>query len=80
MLPMLLRLLLPSDLDCASDRGLVSEFSRRSMPFIAYETGYVKYEDERSGVDRCEGGDVCEGGVRYGGDEGGLVEGAMDGS
>jgi hypothetical protein len=74
MLPMLLRLLLPSDLDCASDRGLVSEFSRRSMPFIAYETGYVKYEDERSGVDRCEGG------VRYGGDEGGLVEGAMDGS
>jgi hypothetical protein len=79
MLPMLLRLLVPSDLDCASDWGLVSVFSRRSIPLIAYETGYVKYEDERLGVDRCDGGDVCEGGERYGGDEGGSVEG-MDGN
>lgn len=34
-LPMLLRLLLPPDLDCASDFGLVSVFSRRSMPETA---------------------------------------------
>jgi hypothetical protein len=74
MLPMLLRLWLPlSDLECASNWGLVSVFSRRSMPFTAYETGYVKYEDERLGVDRCEGGE------RYGGDKGGSVEGGMDG-
>jgi hypothetical protein len=34
-LPMLLRLLLFSDLDCASDLGLVSVFSRRRMPETA---------------------------------------------
>jgi hypothetical protein len=80
MLPMLLRLLwlVPSDLDCASDWALLSVFSRRSMPFTAYETGYVKYEDERLGVDPCEAGDVCESGERYGGDKGGSVEGGMD--
>jgi hypothetical protein len=39
MLPTLLRLLLFSDLDCASDLGLVSVFNRRRMPDTAYDTG-----------------------------------------
>jgi hypothetical protein len=34
------------------DAGLESVLSRRRMPDIAYETGYVKYEDERVGVER----------------------------
>jgi hypothetical protein len=70
MLLVLLRLLLPSDLDCTSDWGLVSVFSRRSIPDTAYETGYVKYEDERLGVVRCEGGEVWEDCVREGGEAG----------
>lgn len=32
-------LLLLSDLDCASERGLASVLSRRRMPETAYETG-----------------------------------------
>jgi hypothetical protein len=39
MLPTLLRLLLFSDLECASDLGLVSVFNRRMMPETAYDTG-----------------------------------------
>lgn len=37
--------------------GLASEFSRRSMPPTAYETGYVKNEDARCGV--LGGGEDC---------------------
>lgn len=44
--------------------GLDSVFRRRKMPETAYETGYVKYEDDRLGVVRCEGG------ARDGGEEG----------
>ena len=44
------------DLVSLRDSGLESVLSRRMMPETAYETGYVKYEDERFGVDRREGG------------------------
>jgi hypothetical protein len=40
----------------ALDLGLASVFSRRITPDTAYEIGYVKYDDERCGVER-EGGD-----------------------
>jgi hypothetical protein len=44
------------DLAPPRDSGLVSVLSRRMMPDTAYETGYVKYEDERFVVGRREGG------------------------
>lgn len=37
--------------------GLASVFRRRSTPDTAYEIGYVKYEDDRVGVERWDGGD-----------------------
>jgi len=40
------------------------------MPETAYETGYVKYDDERFVVWRCEGDDVCDDGGRKGGEDG----------
>lgn len=42
--------------------GLASVFRRRSTPETAYEIGYVKYEDDRVGADRWDGGDRKEGG------------------
>jgi hypothetical protein len=69
-LPILLRLLLLSDIGCAPEFGLDSVFNRRRMPETAYETGYVKYDDERLGVARFGGGDDCEDGERKGGDDG----------
>lgn len=53
--------------------GLASVFRRRSTPDTAYEIGYVKYEDDRVGADRWDGGEREAGG----GDERGLsvVEG-----
>jgi hypothetical protein len=39
--------------------GLVSVFRRRSTPDTAYEIGYVKYEDERLGVEREGGEEDC---------------------
>lgn len=55
---LLVLLLWNSGLDSEDALGLESVFSRRRMPDTAYETGYVKYEEERFGVDRCEDG-VC---------------------
>jgi hypothetical protein len=39
--------------------GVASVLRRRSTPETAYEIGYVKYEDERAGVDRQEGREDC---------------------
>lgn len=61
---------LVSDLDLASDLGLESVLSRRRMPDTAYETGYVKYDEERFGVFRCVGGVCREGDARDGGEDG----------
>lgn len=55
---------LPRDLAMASALGPESVFRRRRIPETAYETGYVKYDEERSGAARCEGRE------RDGGDEG----------
>jgi hypothetical protein len=45
------------ELPFASCWGLASVLSRRSTPDTAYEIGYVKYEDERVGVFREDGGE-----------------------
>jgi hypothetical protein len=51
--------LLSTDLELpsVSDLGLASVLRRRSTPDTAYEIGYVKYEDERVGVDCEDGGE-----------------------
>ena len=73
-LPALLRLLLRSDFACASGLGLDSVFNLRRIPDIAYDTGYVKYDEDRLGVARFGGGDVCEDGERKGEEDGDSSE------
>lgn len=47
--------------------GLDSVFSRLKTPETAYDMGYVKYEDDRFGVERDggeeDGWEDCEGSV-----------------